>query len=487
MTVSGSQESHMTPSVAELLRALPEEGEEAPEVADNLTGTLSLRPVPVGRLRRFRLLGTLQAKIAAAYLFHWIRGWFQSAAEKERMLAETHWRTALRLLDSMCYLRGAMMKIGQTLANLPDVAPREFVDTLHALHFNAPPMHWSLMREMVLNELGGDPEDLFAEFDTTAFAAASLGQVHRARLKTGEEVAVKIQYPGIARTIREDFRNLLTLLLPARLGKDWDSTRAQLNELRLQLEQETDYEREAACLSRARSLFREADGIVVPRVYREFTTARVLTMGYVRGVHLKEYLARNPPQQERNAFAAKIVTAGNRLLFAGRMLYADFHPGNLVFTQDGRLGLLDFGCVRQVPDAEWELYRIFDRPLTTGDRGGIRELVRQWCQISDPVAERDRFELCEEVTYTVYYPRFYNGEFDFGDERQFRRLCDLFVKLAGKRYTRGHPSTPIATRVEFGYRSMLYRLKAKVNVRELAEREMHAAGWDRRDYSGEIQ
>src|SRR5262249_6122829 len=152
------------------------------------------------------------------------------------------------------------------------------------------------------------------------------------------------------------------------LGRDWESTRAQLNELRLQLEQETDYEREAACLSRARSLFREADGIVVPRVYREFTTARVLTMGYVRGAHLKEYLAGNPPQQERNAFAAKIVTAGNRLLFAGRMLYADFHPGNLVFTQDGRLGLLDFGFVRQVSGAEWELYRKHDRPLTTGER-----------------------------------------------------------------------------------------------------------------------
>src|SRR5207244_8643357 len=125
-----SQESRMTPSVAELLRALPEETDESvaecPDSANNLADTLSLRPVPVGRLRRIRLLGTLQAKIAAAYLFHWIRGWFKSADENERLLAETHWRTALRLLDSMRYLRGAMMKIGQTLANLPAIAPREF-------------------------------------------------------------------------------------------------------------------------------------------------------------------------------------------------------------------------------------------------------------------------------------------------------------------------------------------------------------------------
>src|SRR6185503_4184033 len=143
-----------------------------------------------------------------------------NADENKRLLAETHWRTAVRVLDSMSYLRGAVMKVGQTLANFPDIVPREFVQTLEQLHFQAPPMHWSLLREMVHNELGDDPENLFASFDKRAFAAASLGQVHRARLKTGEEVAVKIQYPGIARTVREDFRNLVPFLLPARLSKD---------------------------------------------------------------------------------------------------------------------------------------------------------------------------------------------------------------------------------------------------------------------------
>src|SRR5262249_4595932 len=152
--------SDMTPSLAKVLRALPDAAdaavEERPDSADDLAAKLSSRPVPVGRLRRFRLVGTLNAKIAAAYLFHWIRGWFKSADENERLLAETHWHAALRVLDSMRYMRGAMMKIGQTLANLPNIAPREFVETLQSLHFSAPPMHWSLLREMVFNELGGD-------------------------------------------------------------------------------------------------------------------------------------------------------------------------------------------------------------------------------------------------------------------------------------------------------------------------------------------
>src|SRR5205085_4931237 len=135
--------------------------------------------------------------------------------------------------------------------------PDEIVATLEHLHFQAPPMHFALLREHVRDELGGDPEEVFAEFDTRAFAAASLGQVHRARLKSGEEVAVKIQYPGIASAIRSDFRNLLALMIPLRISKDWENLEAQLDDLRRVLEAETDYEKEADFQRKARSFFRE--------------------------------------------------------------------------------------------------------------------------------------------------------------------------------------------------------------------------------------
>src|SRR3954447_24586901 len=306
-------EGKKMPSVAELVAALP----EMPEMNDEqsagplpeLLAAWSQRPVPVGRFRRLGMLGSLQAKIGAAYLFYWLRGWFKDADENKRRLAETHWRTAVRMLDSMSYLRGAAMKVGQTLANFPDVAPSEFVDTLAQLQFNAPPMHWSLLKEMVFNELADDPENLFATFDKRAFAAAALGQVHRARLKTGEDVAVKIQYPGIARTIRADIRNLIMFMLPARLGRDWENTKEQLDDLRIRLEQETDYEREAAMLERVRSLYREDDGIVIPRVFPEYSTARILTMERLEGMHLEEFLATNPSQELCNEFGRKIVRA----------------------------------------------------------------------------------------------------------------------------------------------------------------------------------
>src|SRR4029078_214901 len=213
-----------------------------------------------------------------------------------------------------------------------------------------PPMHWSLLKEMVFNELNDEPENLFATFDKRAFAAASLGQVHAARLKTGEEVAVKIQYPGIARTIREDIRNLLLCMLPGRLSREWESTKEQLADARVRLERETDYEQEAASLERARALLHEDDGIVVPRVYRQYSTARVLTMERLPGVHLDEFLPTTPSTDLRTEFARKITRFLYRMLFAGRSLYIDLHPGNFLVMEDGRLGVIEFGFVLEVDE-----------------------------------------------------------------------------------------------------------------------------------------
>lgn len=212
-------------TIRELLASLPETSgapggeapaEKAPSAAlDVLRERLSRGPVPLGAVRRLSLLGSLQAKVAVAYLFYWIRSWFHDAGERERDLAETHLAVALKLLDSMAYLRGAAMKAGQTLANFPDIVPDEIVETLERLHFEAPPMHYSLIREQLHRELGGDPEDVFEDFEREAFAAASLGQVHRARLKGGEEVAVKVQYPGIGRA--DDFQGAHHVLRQGRL------------------------------------------------------------------------------------------------------------------------------------------------------------------------------------------------------------------------------------------------------------------------------
>jgi len=473
--------------MAQLMDALPEPAGEitaqpqgiVPEQLDDW----AIRPVPVGALRRLRVLGTMQAEVGAAYLFLWLRGWFTSAAEKERLTAETQWGTALRVLDSMSYLRGATMKVGQMLANFPDIAPRALVETLERLHYDAPPMHWSLLKEMVHGELGGDPEDRFASFDKRAFAAASLGQVHRARLKTGEEVAVKIQYPGIARTIRQDFRNLFFFLLPARFSRDWENLRQQFDDLRTRLAQETDYEQEAVMQDRVRRLFREEDGVVVPRVYREHSTSRVLTMDYLPGRTLDEFVASNPSQEERNECARKMIRAWYRILYAGRLFYADIHPGNFLLLDDGRLGLIDFGLMLELDDEIWDHFRRIERAQATGLRDDRIAAMKYWHQIGDDPAHQDQLRLIDQMCDWLWKCRYAGGPFDFGDEADFRRGVDLMVQIGRKRYARGRPCQPVISRQTLGIRSILYRLKAKIDVKPLAETDIALTGWDRSDYA----
>jgi aarF domain-containing kinase len=475
------------PSVAELMEALPEPvGELAAQPSGPLPELMedwALRPVPVGAFRRLRVLGTLQAEVGAAYLFLWLRGWFNNATEKERLLAETQWGTALRVLDSMSYLRGATIKIGQMLANFPDIMPGPFVETFERLHFDAPPMHWSLLKEMVNGELGDDPEDRFASFDKRAFAAASMGQVHRARLKTGEEVAAKIQYPGIGRTIRDDFRNLFFFLLPARFSRDWENTRQQFEDLRLRLERETDYEQEADMQERVRRLFREEDGVVVPRVFREHSTGRILTMDYLPGQTLDQFVARDPSQEQRNHFARFILRAWYRMLYAGRLFYADIHPGNFLLLDDGRLGLIDFGFMLELDEEMWDRFREIDRPQTTGRRDERMHAMKRWNSIGEGPAEEERLRLTEQLCDWFWRCRYYGGEFDFGDEADFRRGVAIMVQMGRKRHTRGERYQLVIAKQTFGIRSILYRLKAKLDVKPLAEADIAMTGWDRSEYA----
>lgn len=467
------------PTIAELIKALPEETDSRAD-ASALSPALmaaSLKPVPIGRWRRAGLLGTLQARIAVAYAFYWIRGLLRPAEEKERLLAETHWKTALRLLDSMGYLRGAVMKVGQTLASFPDIAPKEFVETLERLQYDAPPMHWALLREMVQAELGDDPKNVFAFIEKSAFAAASLGQVHRARLHSGETVAVKIQYPGIARTITEDFQNLLLFMLPGRVDKDWVHLRNQMEDLRSRLEAEVNYVQEEQMMAKARALFREEDGIVVPQSYPLLSTSRVLTMDYIEGVHLEEFLRSNPSQEQRNEAGRKITRAWYRLFAAGRLLYADFHPGNILFLPDGRIGLIDFGFVLPLDGELWPLISRMDKPLKTGDAADLAAAVKEWQWITDDPADAERLRLSVAFVEWTGRSRIVGGEFDFGDEADFRYGMDLVAQMMRNRYSRAHPTSPAFSRHNFGFRSMLYRLKAKFDLQAIAKEEMKATGW----------
>lgn len=469
------------PTPADAIAALPagldeEIRSETQQSLARILEELTHRPIPVGRLNRFWALGSLQARLALGYLAWWLRKGFISADASEAALNEQHLRAALRMLATMGYMRGVVMKIGQALSQIPNLLPEQFLDVAGHLYFDAPPMHYSMLREHVRNELGADPQDVFDDFEPRAFAAASLGQVHRARLKgPGHPVAVKIQYPNIARTIQEDIRNLITLMFPMRLSSDWENLKVQMTDVAEMLDDESDYLQEAANQEHARSLFTPDDGVVVPRVYEDLSARRVLTMDYLDGLHLRAYLRTNPSQSARDRHGASIFRSSLRTWYAGRMTYADPHPGNYLFLPDGRLGLLDFGCCRRFTNDEWEYLKrvedVFDK-----DDEALRLVLAESTDL--PVerveTERDRFDLLVKYTNWIWEPMRTPGVFDFGADSYLERGMALYGEVVRRRYTRSKPVNTWISRCFIGLRVMAYGLRCRLDARSLYLEERRA-------------
>ncbi len=467
--------SSMSPQIAELIEALPVEAQEVGEpgtTLKELVHALSHKKVPIGRLNRFWILGTLQAKVVAAYMAWWLRSGYASADKKQRTLNETHLKAALKLLGGMTYLRGAVMKMGQIIASHPDVAPEQFADVFGRLFFEAPPMHFSLLREFVRAELGADPEDIFDGFETRAFAAASLGQVHRAYLKgTDQRVAIKIQYPNIARSIRDDYRNMMAFLLPMRLSGDWENMKSQFEGVGRMLEMETDYEQEAENLRIARSTFTEADQIVVPRVFPEVSTRRILTMEYLQGLHLDKFLEAQPSQETCDDFGAKICTAIFRMGYAKRLAYADPQPGNYLFMPDGRLGAIDFGCCYHHTDDDFRHMAEVERAYVEAPEK-LRRCLAEACDLTaKQEADDARMKVITDWCEWAWEPLVHEGPFDFGNRGYFRRGVELYGELMRRRYTRSRPVNTWMSKSIYGMRAMLCRLKARVDLKAIHRKE----------------
>lgn len=454
-------------STRELLQALPKAANS------NLTGErlasfiekLDSRRVPVNSFSRMWLLGSLQAKVVFGYMAYWLQSRFLSEDEKQRRKNEAHLEAALHMLATMGYMRGAIMKVGQMLANLPEIVPRQFAEVMESLHFEAPSMHYTLIREVFLDEFGREPEQVFASFERRPFAAASLGQVHRARLHSGEEVAVKIQYPDIARTICADLHNLRTLLQPFRFNSEWPYLDDKLHDIEKMFLQETDYLQEADYYRQAVEMFDASEQVVVPQVFTDYTTPRVLTTELLNGLHLKEYLAGNPSQAERDHYCQLLLFSSFRSYYRKRWYFADPHPGNFLFMPDGRLGLLDFGCTRVMTEQEWQLNLNIERAFFNDDQPGMEQAIAKAClfESAEEMGEEHLRKLKDFCLWQME-PRSKNGVIDFGDEEFYRRGIGYFIALVSKSYARGASLYLWSNRSVFGYRGLSYKLKGRANL-----------------------
>ena len=306
------------------------------------------------RARRTARVWRLTARRAAHFAVVKARGARATEAQRARLEEQFAIRTAEDVARELGNMKGAIMKAGQMVSFIADGLPPEAQAALATLQADVPPMAPSLAEQVVREELGADPERIFLDWDPVPVAAASIGQVHRAVLRDGRIVAVKVQYPGVDRAIASDLDNaeMLYAMFSAFALRNLD-VRSLVDELRARMVDELDYVHEARCQTEIAAIYADHPFIHVPAVVPELSTRRVLTSDWVDGLRWDELLATSDETARQRAGEVLFrFTQGS--IHRNGVFNGDPHPGNYRFHRDGSVTFLDFGLVKRWTPGEWE-------------------------------------------------------------------------------------------------------------------------------------
>lgn len=421
--------------------------------------------------RRALRMASMGAGAAGSYLSYILQRAFIGRAKGERKLKSTHTRVARRIRDEMQSLRGPAMKLGQTLSLQTGILPDETLAELASLQMEAPGMHPSLVRVQVKRSLGREPEEIFQKFAPEPFAAASLGQVHEAATREHERVAVKIQYPGIRETVENDFKWFRTVSKPAQASGH--IPKEVIDEMERQMLAETDYRLEADNIGFFREKLSPLSFVQVPRVFREYSSDKVLTMSFIRGRHLQQFLKQKPSQKLRNQLGTNLVELFYFQLLKLGAFHADPHWGNYLFNDNASIGLVDFGCAKKLAPTELKyLKSVF---LYPGDRHSpeFRRVLEtnyraQGKRLSTP-AYRALVSFSEKFYRNVYPPERGRHElFDFAD----KTFLTDYIREATRLFRTKHVMAEylFMARAEMGLYHTLHALKARVPTSDIVRK-----------------
>jgi predicted unusual protein kinase regulating ubiquinone biosynthesis (AarF/ABC1/UbiB family) len=436
----------------------------------------------LGRLARLTALAPRALPVAAEAVK---RALGRTRTEEEERqsrekLVDTAKKTAEQMLKTLGEMKGLPLKFGQMASYIDGLAPpgyeEKFQEVLKKLQAKAPPLSREAAIRVIESELGEPPSTLFDVFEIDPFAAASIGQVHRARTRGGDWVAVKVQYPGIDTAIENDLKSLgLLESMIAPMGRRYQ-TKETLDEIRSVFQAELDYRKEAAMLDAYRRIFEGDDDVVIPRHYPSLSSRRVLTTELLGGKDYNAFTAGGPTDETRAA-AETVWRFMFRPLFVHGSLYADPHPGNYRFLGSARVGFLDFGCVRLLPKDLIEGVRRYIRAAQEGDWD---EFYRACVEVLgyDP-ADEQGFRLYTEYTKYLLEPMTTDGAFLHTKERA-REAVGFLVRGGKDLVFKSNDALPhlpkpirmpieltFANRLQWGLSSILAGLGGESNWRKL--------------------
>jgi len=375
-------------------------------------GADALEALPVSRASRNAKLSRTVASVAARATVLALGRMFVDREHARVLSRDAHAAIAARIAETLGEMKGLAMKIGQSASYLDFAIPEEARAALASLCSRSRPMAPSVVAEIFLRELGESPRRLFAEWSPQPFAAASIGQVHRARLRSGELVAVKVQYPRIVEAIDADLRNSVMAERASALIFRGVEPGVFSGELRERFLEECDYRHEAANQQELRRLWAGRDGVVIPRVFEQLTTTRILVTELAPGEDFETFAGR-ASQAEKDRAGEIMYRFAYESIFRHGLFNADPNPGNYLFHERG-VTFLDFGCVKRFPADHLAHWRRVLRAILERDFSRAAALLVESGYISK--AEGFDFAFHHRLSLNLHQPLLAKGPFTFTPE-----------------------------------------------------------------------
>ena len=423
--------------------------------------------IPVSKVKRAAKLVSTGAKIGGNYVKYFAKKVVGNEHAKQDLIEDN----AEDIYKSLSELKGGALKMAQIISMDKGMMPAAFTEKFAQAQYSAPPLSYPLVVKTFRQNFGKSPSEIFDTFSKHATNAASIGQVHKASLN-GKTFAVKIQYPGVADSVKSDLK-LVKPIAMRMMGVKEKEIKQYLDEVESKLLEETDYKLELKQSIEVGSACKEMDGVFFPNYYPELSGDRILTMDWLEGMHIKEFLKTNPTQETKNLIGQRLWDLYDFQLNNLKAIHADPHPGNFLFKADGSVGVIDFGCVKRIPEEFYSKYfRLMDDRLLHNSDDELMRLFIDLDFITTEDSEEERnmfFDVFKNLMQLLTKP-FRADEFYFGGDKYYNSVHEYGLELSKRKdlkkagNARGSKHLVFVNRTYLGLYSILNELNATIKT-----------------------
>jgi predicted unusual protein kinase regulating ubiquinone biosynthesis (AarF/ABC1/UbiB family) len=420
--------------------------------------------IPISKISRASKLVSTGAKVGVNYIKYYGDKMVNSKEDAKERLNQNN---AKDIYDSLKQLKGSALKVAQMLSMEKSIMPQAYVEKFSLSQFSVPPLSPPLVIKTFKKYFGKHPEDLFDTFNATSVNAASIGQVHIAE-KNGKKFAVKIQYPGVAESITSDLALIKPIALKMFNIKGKDSEK-YFKEVENKLTEETNYILEIEQSKAVVEACKHIPNLKFPNYYEEFSSERIITMDYMKGEHLSEFVAHNTDQEKSNKLGQALWDFYMFQIHNLKKVHADPHPGNFLISKNADLIALDFGCMKTIPNSFYIPYfeladkNCIDNPQLFSEKLYELEILKT----NDSPQEIKFFTEMFHELLSLFTKPFHSEEFDFSNPEFFSQISEM-----GQRYSkstelrkmnadRGSTHFIYINRTFFGLYNLMFDLRAQ--------------------------